>query len=176
MCRHMARTRVKGNGIKAASSPHTEPNFYMMEYCVEEDTSPDTVTLGLVPAASGGKVNQPPIHLAGPRLSSEGSWLNGQHVQAKPLAFLSIDENATRLVAAATAAPLAASSAPSTVPRVYGDATTSILSQPQDVINENNKLLLIAALQAGLGGLSQPPRPQQAPVFDLKDIDRSGSG
>jgi hypothetical protein len=38
MCRHMVRTRVKGNGMKAASSPHTEPNFYMMENCVEGDT------------------------------------------------------------------------------------------------------------------------------------------
>lgn len=43
MCRHMVRTRVKGNGMKAASSPHTEPNFYMMEYCVEENTSADAI-------------------------------------------------------------------------------------------------------------------------------------
>jgi hypothetical protein len=44
MCRHMVRTRVKGNGMKAASSPNTEPNFYMMEYCVEGDTSPEAIT------------------------------------------------------------------------------------------------------------------------------------
>jgi hypothetical protein len=44
LCRHMVRTRVKGNGMKAASSPNTEPNFYMMENCVEEDTSPDAIT------------------------------------------------------------------------------------------------------------------------------------
>jgi hypothetical protein len=123
-------------------------------------------TLGLAAAASGEKVNKPPILLAGARLSSEGSWFNGQHVQAKPPAFLSMDENVSRLVAAATAAPPSASS----TPRVYGDGTTNILSQLQDVINENNKLLLVAALQAGLGGISQP-RHQQAPVYDLKDID-----
>lgn len=28
----IVRTRIKGNGIKAASSPETEPNFYKMEY------------------------------------------------------------------------------------------------------------------------------------------------
>jgi hypothetical protein len=44
MCRHMVRTRVKGNGMKAASSPATEPNFYTMEYCVEETTSADDIT------------------------------------------------------------------------------------------------------------------------------------
>jgi hypothetical protein len=32
----MVRTRVKGNGMKAASSPDTEPNFYAMEPCVED--------------------------------------------------------------------------------------------------------------------------------------------
>jgi hypothetical protein len=30
----MMRTRVKGNGSKAASSPTTEPNFYEMEPCL----------------------------------------------------------------------------------------------------------------------------------------------
>jgi len=30
LCRKMARTRVKGNGSKGASSPETEPNFYKM--------------------------------------------------------------------------------------------------------------------------------------------------
>jgi hypothetical protein len=33
LCKRMARTRVKGNGSKAASSPSTEPNFYVMEPC-----------------------------------------------------------------------------------------------------------------------------------------------
>jgi hypothetical protein len=34
LCTRMTRTRVKGNGSKAASSPSTEPNFYNMEPCV----------------------------------------------------------------------------------------------------------------------------------------------
>jgi len=36
LCKSMIRTRVKGNGSKAASSPSTEPNFYAMEPCLEE--------------------------------------------------------------------------------------------------------------------------------------------
>jgi hypothetical protein len=36
----MARTRVKGNGMKAASSPETEPDFYAMEPCKIEPSSP----------------------------------------------------------------------------------------------------------------------------------------
>ncbi len=36
LCKRMVRTRVKGNGSKAASSPSTEPNFYAMEPCREE--------------------------------------------------------------------------------------------------------------------------------------------
>jgi len=36
LCKRMVRTRVKGNGSKAASSPSTEPNFYAMEPCYEE--------------------------------------------------------------------------------------------------------------------------------------------
>jgi hypothetical protein len=35
LCRSMTRTRVKGNGSKAASSPATEPNFYIMDPCYE---------------------------------------------------------------------------------------------------------------------------------------------
>jgi len=35
LCRRMVRTRVKGTGTKAASSPTTEPNFYAMEPCPE---------------------------------------------------------------------------------------------------------------------------------------------
>jgi hypothetical protein len=31
LCKLMARTRIKGTGSKAASSPATEPNFYVME-------------------------------------------------------------------------------------------------------------------------------------------------
>ena len=37
LCKRMVRTRVKGNGSKAASSPSTEPNFYVMEACQETD-------------------------------------------------------------------------------------------------------------------------------------------
>ena len=37
LCKRMVRTRVKGNGSKAASSPSTEPNFYIMEPCKEND-------------------------------------------------------------------------------------------------------------------------------------------
>lgn len=37
LCKVMTRTRVKGNGMKAASSPSTEPNFYAMEPCYESD-------------------------------------------------------------------------------------------------------------------------------------------
>lgn len=33
LCRRMVRTRVKGNGMKAASNPQNEPNFYAMEVC-----------------------------------------------------------------------------------------------------------------------------------------------
>lgn len=36
LCRKMVRTRVKGNGSKAAASPATEPNFYAMEPCEDE--------------------------------------------------------------------------------------------------------------------------------------------
>jgi hypothetical protein len=36
----MERTRVKGNGMKAASSPETEPDFYAMEPCKIEPSSP----------------------------------------------------------------------------------------------------------------------------------------
>ena len=32
----MQRTRIKGNGMKAAASPSTEPKFYEMETCVEQ--------------------------------------------------------------------------------------------------------------------------------------------
>jgi hypothetical protein len=35
LCTRMNRTRVKGNGMKAASSPNTEPNFWTMEPCLE---------------------------------------------------------------------------------------------------------------------------------------------
>jgi len=39
LCRRMIRTRVKGNGMKAASSPATEPDFYAMEPCLEGDST-----------------------------------------------------------------------------------------------------------------------------------------
>jgi hypothetical protein len=32
----MVRTRIKGNGMKAAASPSTEPDFYSMDYCYDE--------------------------------------------------------------------------------------------------------------------------------------------
>jgi hypothetical protein len=31
----VARTRIKGNGVKGAPSPSTEPNFYLMPYCLK---------------------------------------------------------------------------------------------------------------------------------------------
>eukprot|EP00934_Nitzschia_sp_Nitz4_P002717 Nitzschia sp. Nitz4//scaffold54_size114964//21447//22593//NITZ4_003838-RA/size114964-augustus-gene-0.1-mRNA-1//1//CDS//3329554312//2707//frame0 len=39
LCSGMMRTRVKGNGSKAASSPATEPDFYSMEPCVDTSSS-----------------------------------------------------------------------------------------------------------------------------------------
>ena len=39
LCKQMTRTRVKGNGSKAASSPATEPNFYSMEPCYEQEAA-----------------------------------------------------------------------------------------------------------------------------------------
>ena len=39
----MVRTRVKGNGSKAASSPSTEPNFYAMQPCYEQCEIQDTM-------------------------------------------------------------------------------------------------------------------------------------
>lgn len=39
LCRRMIRTRVKGNGMKAASSPATEPDFYAMEPCLDGDST-----------------------------------------------------------------------------------------------------------------------------------------
>lgn len=33
LCCFMVRTKVKGNGMKPASSPETEPDFYQMEFC-----------------------------------------------------------------------------------------------------------------------------------------------
>lgn len=40
LCRFMVRTRVKGNGLKAASSPETEPDFYAMEPCLSRHHLP----------------------------------------------------------------------------------------------------------------------------------------
>jgi hypothetical protein len=130
---------------------------------------------GLVAAALRGKANKRPM------MPSEGSWFNGQHVLGNPSALIFKDEDvtATNLLAAATAAmvhkvhtPMAACSVPLAAPR----QSSSILSQLQDVINENNKMLLVAAMQAGFGsggggGLSQPRAQQQAPVLDQKSID-----
>jgi len=35
LCQRMQRTRIKGNGMKAAASPSTEPRFYEMKHCSE---------------------------------------------------------------------------------------------------------------------------------------------
>lgn len=43
LCAKMSRIRVKGNGSKAASSPATEPNFYVMEPCLGRDDDSDTL-------------------------------------------------------------------------------------------------------------------------------------
>lgn len=37
LCRKMMRTRIKGTGVRTASSPDTEPNFYLMPPMVEDD-------------------------------------------------------------------------------------------------------------------------------------------
>jgi len=39
LCRLMQRTRIKGNGMKAAASPHTEPNFFAMEHCHDNNNN-----------------------------------------------------------------------------------------------------------------------------------------
>lgn len=43
----MVRTRVKGNGMKAAASPLTEPDFYAMEFCLEstDPTRPEITSM-----------------------------------------------------------------------------------------------------------------------------------
>jgi hypothetical protein len=44
LAKQIVRTRIKGNGMKAASSPSTEPNFYVMDFCDGTTTSvPNTV-------------------------------------------------------------------------------------------------------------------------------------
>ena len=46
LCNRMSRTRVKGTGVRTASSPETEPNFYAMPYVSEISTQryvPDVV-------------------------------------------------------------------------------------------------------------------------------------
>lgn len=37
LCHNMIRTRVKGTGVKSATSPETEPDFSGMEPCLELD-------------------------------------------------------------------------------------------------------------------------------------------
>uniref|UniRef100_A0A7S2URE0 HSF-type DNA-binding domain-containing protein n=1 Tax=Attheya septentrionalis TaxID=420275 RepID=A0A7S2URE0_9STRA len=37
LCRKMMRTRIKGTGVRTASSPDTEPNFYLMPPVVQGD-------------------------------------------------------------------------------------------------------------------------------------------
>ena len=41
LCRGMIRTRVKGNGMKAASNPLNEPNFYDMPHCPQSCQIPN---------------------------------------------------------------------------------------------------------------------------------------
>lgn len=43
LARNITRTRIKGNGMKAASSPSTEPNFYAMEFCEDREDLPPIV-------------------------------------------------------------------------------------------------------------------------------------
>ena len=45
LCRRMTRTRIKGTGIKASSSPDTEPNFYLMKPCFPESGSNNITSL-----------------------------------------------------------------------------------------------------------------------------------
>jgi hypothetical protein len=40
LAKRIIRTRIKGNGMKAASSPNTEPNFYAMEHCYDGQDHP----------------------------------------------------------------------------------------------------------------------------------------
>ena len=62
----MVRTRVKGNGLKAASSPETEPNFYEMEPCHSKrhgpkrrEDKPVSTNNGLNPKYEGEKSCNP---------------------------------------------------------------------------------------------------------------------
>ena len=41
----MVRTRIKGNGMKAAASPNTEPDFYAMGYCHERNNYTNKIVL-----------------------------------------------------------------------------------------------------------------------------------
>ena len=54
LCRFMVRTRVKGIGMKAASSPATEPNFYTYESCPVEGAANTTPTIIKMSIACNG--------------------------------------------------------------------------------------------------------------------------
>lgn len=41
----MVRTRIKGNGMKAAASPNTEPDFYAMTICYEKNDDTNKIIL-----------------------------------------------------------------------------------------------------------------------------------
>ena len=43
LCDRMVRTRVNGNGIRSASNPESEPNFYQMAFIPVDHTVKDTV-------------------------------------------------------------------------------------------------------------------------------------
>ena len=44
LCDRMVRTRVNGNGIRSASNPDSEPNFYQMAFIPVDHATKDTVT------------------------------------------------------------------------------------------------------------------------------------
>lgn len=43
LCRKMVRMRIKGTGVKPAYSPETEPDFYSMAPCPEQNVEPGQV-------------------------------------------------------------------------------------------------------------------------------------
>lgn len=75
LCRFMVRTRVKGIGMKAASSPATEPDLYKYETCpvdgplptnwncedsVSSDSTADPVNTSMLPELTFPSIVSPP--------------------------------------------------------------------------------------------------------------------
>jgi hypothetical protein len=58
LCRKMTRTRIKGTGIKASSSPDSEPNFYTMKHCFVADRNMAVMQLPWAVAASAHHLQQ----------------------------------------------------------------------------------------------------------------------